>query len=76
MSPAVRPTTRRMESVTNSDGITAANPTTRLTNPLSANSPMIDAMWSGQVDETWAREHHSLWEKELQGGTKPAAGDD
>ena len=36
----------------------------------------FDAMGSGMVDRNWAREHHSLWEKELQGGTKPAAGDD
>lgn len=36
----------------------------------------FDAMGSGMVDRNWAREHHSLWEKDLQGGTKPAAGDD
>jgi formate dehydrogenase subunit gamma len=21
----------------------------------------IDAMWSGEVDRNWAKEHHSLW---------------
>jgi formate dehydrogenase subunit gamma len=27
----------------------------------------IDAMWSGQVDRRWAKEHHSLWvEEEMQ----------
>ena len=25
----------------------------------------IDAMWSGRVEENWAREHHSLWFQEL-----------
>ena len=36
----------------------------------------FDAMGSGQVDRNWAREHHSLWVKEIEGGAKPAAGDD
>ncbi len=37
----------------------------------------FDAMGSGHVDKNWAREHHSLWVKELDsGGKKPAAGDD
>jgi len=31
----------------------------------------IDAMWSGAVDENWAREHHSVWVAETDG--KPAA---
>jgi len=28
----------------------------------------IDAMWSGRVDRNWAREHHSLWLRELDRG--------
>ena len=36
----------------------------------------FDAMGSGMVDRNWAREHHSLWAKDLEGGTKTAAGDD
>ncbi len=36
----------------------------------------FDAMGSGQVDRNWAQEHHSLWVKEIEGGAKPAAGDD
>ena len=31
----------------------------------------FDAMGSGQVDENWAREHHSIWMAELK--KKPAA---
>ncbi len=27
----------------------------------------IDAMWSGQVDRAWAREHHRLWVDRLEG---------
>ena len=30
----------------------------------------IDAMWSGRVEENWAREHHSLWFKELASQTE------
>ena len=30
----------------------------------------IDAMWSGHVEENWAREHHSLWFEELSGHTE------
>jgi len=30
----------------------------------------IDAMWSGRVEENWAREHHSLWFKELDSQTE------
>ncbi len=30
----------------------------------------IDAMWGGDVDENWAREHHSLWYEEI--GTSPS----
>lgn len=30
----------------------------------------IDAMWSGRVEENWAREHHSLWFKELDSQTQ------
>ena len=26
----------------------------------------FDAMWSGEVDHNWAKEHHSLWVKELE----------
>jgi formate dehydrogenase subunit gamma len=26
----------------------------------------FDAMGSGQVEEQWAREHHSLWLEELE----------
>lgn len=32
----------------------------------------IDAMWSGYVDETWAREHHSLWVENLTEEEKAA----
>lgn len=32
----------------------------------------IDAMWSGNVDETWAREHHSLWVEKLSAEEKQA----
>ena len=30
----------------------------------------IDAMWSGRVEENWAREHHSLWFEELDAQTE------
>ena len=30
----------------------------------------IDAMWSGRVEENWAREHHSLWFKEMDSQTE------
>jgi len=32
----------------------------------------VSAMWSGQVDENWAREHHSAWVAELRGEPEPA----
>jgi len=32
----------------------------------------FDAMGSGEVDENWAKEHHSLWVKEVSGGTSTA----
>jgi len=31
----------------------------------------IDAMWDGEVDENWAREHHSAWVAELKGEPEP-----
>lgn len=34
-----------------------------------------DAMGSGEVDEAWARQHHSLWLDELEQKRKPAAQD-
>lgn len=34
----------------------------------------FDAMGSGEVDENWAREHHSLWVEEVKGETGSAAG--
>lgn len=27
----------------------------------------IDAMWSGRVDRNWAKEHHSLWYRDISG---------
>ncbi|MBN2759202.1 MAG: formate dehydrogenase subunit gamma [Rhodobacteraceae bacterium] len=33
----------------------------------------FDAMGSGEVDENWAKEHHSLWVEEVKGG-KSASG--
>ncbi|MGQ0674783.1 MAG: formate dehydrogenase subunit gamma, partial [Rhodospirillales bacterium] len=36
----------------------------------------FDAMGTGQVDENWAREHHSLWMAELKGGAKAGGHDD
>ncbi len=33
----------------------------------------FDAMMSGQVDETWAREHHELWYREATSRASPAA---
>lgn len=33
----------------------------------------FDAMGSGEVDENWAKEHHSLWVEEVK-GRSPAAG--
>lgn len=32
----------------------------------------IDAMWSGDVDENWAREHHAAWVAEMKGEPEPA----
>ena len=34
----------------------------------------FDAMGTGQVDENWAREHHSLWVEEQAGGKAAARG--
>jgi len=34
----------------------------------------IDAMYSGQVDSNWAKEHHGLWVKEMQGAKKTKPG--
>ncbi len=34
----------------------------------------FDAMGTGQVDENWAGEHHSVWLAELQGDRRPAGG--
>ena len=31
----------------------------------------VSAMWSGEVDENWAREHHSAWVAELKGEPEP-----
>ena len=31
----------------------------------------IDAMWSGDVDENWAREHHAAWVAEMKGEPEP-----
>ena len=31
----------------------------------------IDAMWDGEVDENWAREHHSAWVAEMKGEPAP-----
>ncbi|MEE8516648.1 MAG: formate dehydrogenase subunit gamma [Alphaproteobacteria bacterium] len=31
----------------------------------------IDAMWGGDVDENWAREHHSLWVAEIGAAPSP-----
>ncbi len=34
----------------------------------------IDAMWSGEVDENWARDHHAAWVAEVKGEPEPAPG--
>jgi formate dehydrogenase subunit gamma len=34
----------------------------------------IESMWTGTVDENWAREHHSLWVEELEKQEKEAPG--
>ena len=31
----------------------------------------IDAMWTGEGDENWAREHHAAWVAELKGEAEP-----
>jgi formate dehydrogenase subunit gamma len=36
----------------------------------------FDAVSTGQVDENWAREHHSLWLEELENSSKAEAGDE
>jgi formate dehydrogenase subunit gamma len=33
----------------------------------------FDAMGSGEVDENWAKEHHSLWVEEVKGKGPPRA---
>ena len=30
----------------------------------------IHAMWSGNVEETWAKEHHSIWYTEVKSGDR------
>lgn len=32
----------------------------------------VDAMWSGEVDENWARQHHAAWVAELKGEPEPS----
>jgi len=32
----------------------------------------IDAMSSGEVEEQWAREHHSLWLDEISSEDRPS----
>lgn len=34
----------------------------------------IDAMWSGDVDQNWAREHHDLWFQQMTGGKRRGRG--
>ena len=34
----------------------------------------FDAMWSGQVDRNWAKEHHSIWYERIT-GSRPRTGD-
>jgi formate dehydrogenase subunit gamma len=34
----------------------------------------FDAMGTGQVDENWAREHHSLWVAEVEGEADSGGG--
>jgi formate dehydrogenase subunit gamma len=36
----------------------------------------FDAMGSGEVDENWAREHHSVWVRDLEREGALGAGDD
>jgi formate dehydrogenase subunit gamma len=36
----------------------------------------FDAMGSGEVDENWAREHHSVWLRDLERKRATAGGDD
>lgn len=36
----------------------------------------FDAMGTGQVDERWARDHHSIWVAELKGERQPKYGHD
>jgi formate dehydrogenase subunit gamma len=36
----------------------------------------FDAMGSGEVDENWAREHHSIWVADLERRGARAGGDD
>jgi formate dehydrogenase subunit gamma len=35
----------------------------------------FDAMWDGRVDRNWAKEHHSLWYREITGEPAPASGE-
>ena len=32
----------------------------------------VDAMWSGDVDENWARQHHAAWVAEIKGEPEPS----
>jgi formate dehydrogenase subunit gamma len=34
-----------------------------------------DAMRTGYVDETWAREHHEYWYNDVKAGKVPPSGD-
>ncbi|MCH7929602.1 MAG: hypothetical protein IIA01_03760 [Proteobacteria bacterium] len=36
----------------------------------------FDAMYTGHVDENWAREHHSVWVAELKGEPSSGVGGD
>jgi formate dehydrogenase subunit gamma len=36
----------------------------------------FDAMGSGKVDENWAREHHSIWARDLKDKGVLSGGDD
>jgi formate dehydrogenase subunit gamma len=39
------------------------------------NEGSFEGMWTGEVDEAWAKHHHNLWYDEVKKqGTRPAAG--
>ena len=38
-------------------------------------SGALDAMKTGVVDETWAKEHHELWYNDVKSGKVPAGRD-